>query len=248
MDGMRDKVALVTGGSRGIGEAIVRTLCGAGAEVVLHYNSSGREAKRIASETGRCLCVKADLEEEYSVDELWSEAVGWRGHVDVLVNNAGVYEPASLEDGERWKMLWQRALKINLIAAADLCREAILHFERRGGGTIINIASRAAFRGDDPEYMPYAASKGGMVSLTRTIARGFAASGILAYTVAPGFVETQMAREFALRSGENPAREIPLGSLVPPEEVANVVAFLASGAARHATGATIDLNGASYVH
>lgn len=248
MDFLRDRVALVTGGSRGIGEAIVRTLCGAGAGVVLHYNRGEREARKIASETVHCLCVGADLEDASSVEGLWSEAVGWRGRVDVLVNNAGIYEPVSVEDGGRWEEVWQRTLGINLISAADLCRKAILHFRERGGGTIINVTSRAAFRGDDPEYMPYAASKGGMVSLTRTIARGFAREGILAYTVAPGFVETEMAREFVRRGGRDPAREIPLGSLAPPQEVASVVAFLASGAVRHATGATIDINGASYVH
>jgi NAD(P)-dependent dehydrogenase (short-subunit alcohol dehydrogenase family) len=129
-----------------------------------------------------------------------------------------------------------------------MCREAIRHFRKRGGGIIVNIASRAAFRGDTSDYMNYAASKGGMVSLTRTIARGFASENILAYIIAPGFVFTKLNDEFFRNNGTEAAtREIPLGEMAMPEDIAKVVVFLASGLARHATGTTIDINGASYV-
>jgi 3-oxoacyl-[acyl-carrier protein] reductase len=245
------KVVLVTGGSRGIGADIVRTAVGAGAEVVLHYGRSRQAAEAVAAEVGanRCHLVSATLEKTGAAEVLWKKAVAWRSRIDVLVNNAAVYEPAPVEgELEAWYTAWQRTLQVNLIAAADLCREAIAHFRGRGGGIIVNLASRAAFRGDAPDYMNYAASKGGLISLTRTIARGFAKDGILAYAVAPGFVGTEMADDYYAKYGkESVTREIPLGDVAPPREVANIVTFLASGLARHATGTTIDINGASYV-
>ena len=153
------------------------------------------------------------------------------------------------DDFDIWSSAWQQTLQVNLVAVADLCRLAILHFKTRKVGTIINIASRAAFRGDDPNYLHYAASKAGIVALTRSIARGFAADNILAFTVAPGFVRTEMAERFMQEFGEaDIVRDIPIGKIAPPQDIANVIAFLASGLAPHATGTTIDINGASYVH
>jgi len=171
------------------------------------------------------------------------------GPLDVLVNNAGIMPPAAIEDDwATWHRAWEETLRVNLIAAADLSREAVKHFRTRGGGILINIASRAAFRGDTLEYMAYAASKAGLVALTRSIARGAGRDGVLAYAVAPGFVDTPMVKPFVDEYGRDAiVRDIPLGEMAPPHEVANVVAFLASGAARHATGTTIDINGASYV-
>ncbi len=248
---LTDKVALVTGGSRGIGAAIVRCFAGAGADVALHYANSAERAQAIADEIGRARCrlVRGDLDDEAAPGRIWAEALAWKGRIDVLVNNAGVYLPAAFSDDfARWADVWARTLRVNLVAAAHLCREAVRHFRERGGGVIVNIASRAAFRGDAPDYSHYAASKGGMIALTRTIARGFGADGVLAYAVAPGFVGTEMAEDyFRAHGSEAVVSEIPLGAVAPPEEVANVVAFLASGLARHATGATIDINGASYV-
>ncbi len=245
------KVILVTGGSRGIGAAIVRALAGAGAEVVLHYGQSRARAEALAEEVGhaRCHLVGADLDDGGAVPGLWRDALAWKGRIDVLVNNAGIYAGAGVDaDFETWAEVWARTLRINLVAAAHLCREAVRHFRERGGGTIVNIASRAAFRGDAPDYIHYAASKGGMIALTRTIARAFAADGVLAYAVAPGFVRTEMAEEFFAEHGEEGVvSEIPLGDVAPPGDVANVVAFLASDLAPHATGTTIDVNGASYV-
>ena len=151
-------------------------------------------------------------------------------------------------DFDTWAEVWARTLRVNLVAAAHLCREAVRHFRERGGGAIVNVASRAAFRGDAPDYTHYAASKAGMVALTRTIARGFGAENITAFVVAPGFVRTDMAEDYFRDHGEEAVvGEIPLGEMARPEDVANVVVFLASGLARHATGATIDVNGASYV-
>lgn len=245
------KVVLVTGGSRGIGAAIVRTLVGAGGEVVLHYGTSRERALALRDEVGpdRCHAVAADLNDTAAAPAMWHDALAWKGRIDVLVNNAGVYLPAGVDDDfETWAEAWAETLRVNLVSAAHLCREAVRHFRTRGGGTIVNIASRAAFRGDAPDYIHYAASKAGLVALTRTIARGFGPDNILAFAVAPGFVRTEMAEEFFAVHGEAPVvSEIPLGEVAAPEDVANVVAFLASGLARHATGTTIDVNGASYV-
>lgn len=248
---LNGKVVLVTGGSRGIGAATVRALCAAGGRVVLHYGRSRDEAEEITAELGgdRCYPVNADLNASAEISRLWNEALAWKGRIDVLVNNAGIIPPAKVEDDrEQWAEAWERTLRVNLVSAADLCREAILHFKEGSGGTIINIASRAAFRGDDPEYMHYAASKAGMVALTRSIARGYAPDNILAFAVAPGFVETDMVADLIRERGiEGLAHDNPMGNVAPPEDVANVVAFLASGLAPHATGTTIDINGASYV-
>ena len=246
------KVALVTGGARGIGAAIVRALASAGAEVVIHYGQSRERALALAAAVGgdRCHPVHADLSFDTAPAALWREAVDWRGRVDVLVNNAGIYEPTPPDgDFEAWTQGWHRTLQINLIAAAHLCREAVAHFRGRGGGIVVNIASRSAFRGDAAEYMDYAASKGGLVALTRGLARAYAADGVLAYVVAPGFVRTEMVEEFVKTVGEEAAAgDIPTGQMASPDDVAAVTLFLASGKARHATGATIDINGASFMH
>lgn len=244
------KVILVTGGSRGIGAATVRTLARAGAQVIVHYGRGADEAQAIALELGEewAVALGADLTRPGVAAELFREAVDWRGRLDVVVNNAGIAPNVTVDEppGE-WADTWAQTLQVNLMAVADLCREAILHFRERGGGTIINVASRAAFRGDNPDAMHYAASKGGVIALTRSIARGYARENILAYAVAPGWVRTDMAEEYLREHAADIARDIPLGDVVPPEEVANTVAFLASGLARHMTGATLDLNGASYV-
>ena len=245
------KVILVTGGSRGIGAAIVRTLAGAGADVVLHYGQNRDAAAAIAARLApeRCHLVRADLGVPGSATGLWAESVAWRGHVDVVVNNAGIATSVGVDDPlERWTSMWQETLQVNVMALADICREALLHYRTRGGGTIINIASRAAFRGDEPDYMHYAASKGAVVAFTKSIARGFCRDNVVAYAVAPGWVLTDMAQAaIAVKGMAALTRDIPMGAMAPPEDVANVVAFLASGLARHASGTTIDVNGASYV-
>jgi len=248
---LEGKVVLVTGGSRGIGASIVRGMVAAGAKVVLHYTRNAEKATELAGEVGvaNCQILRADFMDDAQVRGLWDKAVAWKGRIDVLVNNAGIYEPADVTDGFRhWQEVWHRSLQINLIAAGHLCREAALHFRETGGGIIINVASRAAFRGDDANYMQYAASKAGLVAVNKTIARGFGADGVLAYVLAPGYVATEMAEDYiAGRGAEGIAEDIPLGEVATPEDVANFAVFLATGKARHATGTSIDINGASYV-
>ncbi|MDO9489667.1 MAG: SDR family oxidoreductase [Sphingomonadaceae bacterium] len=234
---------LVTGSTRGIGAAIVEALADKDVRVVGHGSRSR------AGMVGGVIGV--DLAQPGAGDALWDAALAaLDGRVDVLINNAGVFEAAavhlSLPD---WQAQWSRTMAINLQAAADLCRRAVLHFrERDAGGRIVNVASRAAYRGDSPAHWHYAAAKAGMVAMTKSIARGFARHNILAFTVTPGFVMTGMAEEYvSSRGGDKLLADIPLGRVAQPEEVANAVAYLALQAPPSMTGAVIDINGASFV-
>jgi len=248
---LNGKTILVTGGSRGIGASVARVLARAGARVALHYAHGREEAEAIAAELEpRCRTFGADFFAPRAAFCLWEETCAWAGRIDVVVNNAAVVTPLTVDDDlATWDRVWQETLAVNVRAVADLCRAAIHSYRTLGGGTIINVASRAAFRGDEPHLMHYAASKGALVALTRSIARGYAKHNILAYVVAPGFVRTERQEGVIRRRGEEVMlRDIPLGEMARPEDVANVIAFLASGLARHATGTTIDINGASYFH
>ena len=245
------KTVLVTGGSRGIGEAVVRAVAAAGANVLLHYAKSRKAAERIQRAVGPDICqlIEANFGEAGAATDLWQAAESRVSHIDVLVNNAGIFEIAPIEaPPDIWRHAWAHVMQVNLYAPADLCRLAIHHFRRHGGGKIINVASRAAQRGDTPNQWPYAASKGALVALTKTIARGYAKDNILAFAIAPGFTETDMGY-----SGLDEAdvqrilSEIPLGSMADPAECGALVAFLCSDNVRHLTGATFDINGASYV-
>jgi 3-oxoacyl-[acyl-carrier protein] reductase len=247
------KVVLVTGASRGIGAASVRVLAAAGANVILHYGRSLEQAQALQSEIGpRASLVQADLSQPGAARGLWQEALAIHGRIDVLVNNAGILFDAPLEgDDETWARAWQEMLQVNLVAVADLCREAIATFPQNPGktkGIIINISSRAAFMGSTAARMPYAASKAGVLALTRSIARSYAKAGVLAYVLAPGFVQSDMAEYSINQYGlEKLLADNPMGEMAPPEDVAHTVAFLASGLVPHMTGATLDINGASYV-
>jgi NAD(P)-dependent dehydrogenase (short-subunit alcohol dehydrogenase family) len=172
------------------------------------------------------------------------------GRIDVLVNNAGIYEAVSDNaPDEEWQSAWARTMTVNLQAAADLSRLAVSHFlDRGGGGRIINIASRAAYRGDSAQHWHYAASKAGMVGMTKTIARGYAAEGILCFAVAPGFTVSEMTTEYLEgRGGAQIIADIPLGRVASTTEVAEVIRWLATEAPASATGTVVDVNGASYV-
>jgi NAD(P)-dependent dehydrogenase (short-subunit alcohol dehydrogenase family) len=242
---------LVTGASRGIGAAIARGLADCGARVALHAHANRQAAAALAGEIGNgSRAFAADLADPAAVARLWPEVHATMGSVDGIVNNAGIAIQSPLSGSvEAWVADWNRTMAVNLTAAAILCRAAIEHFESHGGGRIVNISSRAAFRGDQPDFMAYAASKGGMVALTRSIARGYGKSGIKAFTIAPGFTRTDMAQDFIDQYGEDYATsDIALDRLTEPADIAPAVAFLLSGLSDHATGATLDMNAASYVH
>jgi len=242
---------LVTGASRGIGAAIARRLGASGARVAVHYRGNRDAAEALATEIGHgAATFGADLTSSAAVANLWTDVQAEFGKLDALVNNVGIAieSPLALATGD-WLAHWNQTMAVNLTATGLLSRAAIAHFQTRGGGRIVNIASRAAFRGDQPDYLAYAASKAGVVALTRSIARGFGKAGIKAFTLAPGFTRTEMAQAFIDQYGEDYATsDIALDRLTEPGDIAPTVAFLLSGLADHATGSTIDLNAASYVH
>ncbi len=246
------QTALVTGASRGIGRAIARALSASGARVALHYNTQREQAERIAASLDHDpICLQADLSDPVACEALFSDTLRTFGRLDVLVNNAGVAIELPIEaPTDRWLEGWQTTMAVNLQAAELLCRLALRYFKtHEEGGRIINIASRAAFRGDTADYMAYAASKAGVVALTKSIARAFGKDGVAAFVVAPGFTRTDMAQDFIDAYGEAYAvDDIALSRLTEPEDIAPLVTLLASGQANHATGATIDVNAGSYVH
>jgi 3-oxoacyl-[acyl-carrier protein] reductase len=226
---------LLTGSSRGIGAAILDTLTAGGAQVIGHGTRSG---------------IAADFADPAAPRALWDAALAQAGTIDVLINNAGVFEANPLtRDHDDWVADWERTQRINLTAAAELCRLAIRHWQDSGtGGRIVNIASRAAYRGDSPAHWHYAAAKAGMVAMTKTIARGYAKEGILAFAICPGFTMTGMADDYlASRGGDKLLADIPLGKVADPAEVAAVARFCALEAPASMTGAVLDVNGASYV-
>jgi 3-oxoacyl-[acyl-carrier protein] reductase len=229
---------LLTGSTRGIGAAAHAALTAAGATVIGHGSRDGPGV------------IGVDLAEPGSGDRLWDAALDEaRGRIDVLVNNAGVFEGVALDgNGADWADAWERSWRINLQAAADLSRRAVQHFRAIGGGRIVNVASRAAFRGDSPDHWHYAAAKAGMVAMTRTIARAYAADGVIAFVVAPGFTMTGMAADYlASRGGDRLLADIPLGRVAAASEVAETIRWLALDAPPSLTGAVLDVNGASYV-
>jgi len=224
---------LITGASRGIGAAIAASFDPATTTVVA-----------ISSKDG-------DLNDPAVPARLWADALSaLGGRIDVLVNNAGVFEenPITRAHAE-WLASWDRTMQINLTASADLCRRAVLHWQASGAsGRIVNIASRAAYRGDSPAHWHYAASKAGMVAMTKSIARAYAKDGIYAFAICPGFTMTGMAEDYmASRGGDKLLADIPLGKVADPEEVAAIAKFCSLDAPPSMTGAVLDVNGASYV-
>jgi NAD(P)-dependent dehydrogenase (short-subunit alcohol dehydrogenase family) len=224
---------LITGASRGIGAAIAAALTTDAIKTVALSSADG------------------DFADPAAPARLWQQCLDrLDGRIDVLINNAGVFEANPLDsDDADWLENWNRTLQINLTASADLSRRAVLHWQGRNAkGRIVNIASRAAHRGDSPAHWHYAASKAGMVAMTKTIARAYAKDGILAFAICPGFTMTGMADEYlASRGGDKLLADIPLGRVAMPEEVAEMARWCAIDAPASMTGAVLDVNGASYV-
>lgn len=248
------KTVLVTGASKGIGAAIVQAIGGAGAHVVAHYGSdhAGAKAATGSIPKGRIKLIAADLGTTPEVDRLWREALAWRGRIDVLVNNAAIMR---LEGGiddtdEAWDRVWDEALRVNVLAPARLMRAAVRHFEPAGGGILITLSSWAAQRGPgNPALLSYAASKAAILAATKTIARHYAKKNVLAYAIAPGVVRTKLSVDAANAVGGEASvtAGLAMGEWIPPSDIGALAVFLASGACRHLTGATLDVNGASYL-
>ena len=238
---MTQFTALVTGSSRGIGAAIAAALRARGVSVIGH-----------ASRAGDADTIAANLADPAAPANLWEEALerSPHGRIDVLLNNAGKFSPNPLDGSDiAWLDQWEDTLRINLTAAAELSRFAVRHWlaEERGG-RVVHIASRAAHRGDSPDHWHYAAAKGGMVAMHKTIARQYAARGVLSYAICPGFTDTAMAGDYlASRGGAALLADIPLGRVATPEEIATMAVFCALDAPASMTGAVLDANGASDV-
>jgi len=238
------KTVLVTGGSRGIGEGIVRGLVAQGAKVVLNFASGKGRAEKIVSELGedRCLAVGADISKLDQLEDLWMLATEWTGRIDILVNNAAIRQPIGMDaSSAEWDEHWLQAFRVNLLATAHLSRLAI--------GSIIGITARIAVRGDRPDFFHDGAMKGGMNSLLRGIARFYAKDNINTYLICVGVVQTEQADDMVRIYGQDEMlKEIPVGRFGSPEDVANAVIMCASDKLSYATGCTIDLVGASFLH
>jgi 3-oxoacyl-[acyl-carrier protein] reductase len=242
---------LVTGASRGVGRATAQAFAGHGARVIVHYASNRPAAEEtLASlEGGPHGLLAADLRDPEAVKNLVTDAARDVGRIDVLVNNAGVYEdhPVASVSYEEWQASWNRVLGANLLGPANLSYCVAQHMRERGGGRIVNVSSRGAFRGE-PSAPAYGASKAGLNALGQSLAKALGGEGIYVFTVAPGFIETDMAAEMlAGPRGDFLRGESPLARVARPEEVAWTVLFLAAPGSEFMTGCIVDVNGASYL-
>jgi 3-oxoacyl-[acyl-carrier protein] reductase len=229
---------LITGASRGIGAAAYELLKSRGHNVVGHSTKGGDDL------------IAGDLLDPAAPNVIWNEALDrLGGRIEALVNNAGIYEAVATDaSDDDWHMGWARTTQINVQAPADLSRLGVAHFKRHGGGRIVNVSSRAGWRGDSPQHWHYAASKAALLGMTKTIARAYAADNIYAFAVAPGFTVSEMTEEYLQgRGGAQIVADIPLGRVASTVEVAEVIRWLATEAPASSSGSTIDVNGASYV-
>ena len=251
MSGGHGRAVLVTGASRGIGAAIARAFASVGDRVAVHYARSADGAERVAASLAGVghVVVGADLADATAVRRMVDSAADRLGGLGVLVNNAGVFKPHPITETsyEEWQQAWQETLGVNLVGAANVSWCAAQHMVRGGGGSIVNVASRGAFRGE-PRQPAYGASKAGLIALGQSLARALGPHGISVTSVAPGLVETDMALEnLAGDRGAQRRAESPLGRIATAEEVAAAVVFLASADAAMTSGAVLDINGASYL-
>jgi 3-oxoacyl-[acyl-carrier protein] reductase len=250
-DRVNGRAVLVTGAGRGIGRAVAAAFARQGDRVAVHYGqSAGPAAELVAALPGDGhLAVRADLADAGAVRRMVDEAAGALGGLEVLVNNAGIFvaHPMTGLSYEEWQAAWQATLAVNLTGAANVTWCAVQHMIRGGGGRIVNVSSRGAFRGE-PDQPGYAASKAGLNAFGQSLARALGQYGIAVATVAPGFVETDMAAAIlAGPAGDEIRGQSPFGRVASAEEVAEAVLYLAAPHAGWASGAILDLNGASYL-
>ena len=245
------KVALVTGASRGIGRAVAAALADRGARVVVHYNRNEEAADETLSSLkgGPHLKVRADVAEPEAVSAMVERVIAAMGRIDILVNNAGIFEEHPLESVsfQDWIDSWRRTIDINLMGSAHAAYCVARHMMEKGGGRIVNVTSRGAFRGE-PEAPAYGASKAGQNAMSQSLAKALAPHNIFVYAVAPGWVKTEMSEEgLAGPEGDAIRGQSPLNRVATPEEVARAVVFLASEGTDFMTGCILDVNGASYL-
>jgi len=250
------KTILLTGSSSGIGAATAKVLAQCGATIVAHHRDASDLAGAQEALAGvtpeRRMFVPADFADNNAVDALWRKAVAMTGRVDVLVLNAANLLWGGIDDDdETWDRSWSEQLQVNAVAPARLMRNAVRHWREIKGGILITLSSWNAQRGStNPGQIAYAASKAAVKAAAQTIARGYAAQNILSYVISPGIVRTRMSEEFAaIQPGGEAAvtASLAMKEWVPPREIGELVAFLATGKVRHMSGATLDINGATYV-
>jgi len=248
---LTNKVVLITGASRGIGRETALQMAEAGARLGLNYHRSETEMRSLVAEIGdeRCMSVRADIGDPVETEAMIDAVVRRFGRLDVLVNNAAIFDLNRFEgdDYEAWQRGWEKTFRINVFGAANAAYLAMRVMRANGGGKIINVSSRAAFRGET-EFADYGASKAALVNLTRSIARACAKDNIVASCVAPGFIETEMAHAELEAHRAEIINQIPLRRVGTPADVASAILFLASPQADYLNGVTIDINGGSWFH
>ena len=242
---------LITGSSRGIGLACAKLFAEKGGTIAIHYNRQREQAEAaLAALPGSGhLLLQADLANPEAARGLVEQTVSELGRLDVLVNNAGVYDehPILQTDYANWQAVWHKTLGVNLLGPANATYCAVEQMRKTGGGKIVNVSSRGAFRGE-PTAPAYGASKAGLNQMSQSLAKALAPENIFVYVVAPGFVETEMVTDMLKGAqGDFIRGQSPLNRVAQPEEVARTVAFLASEGVDFLTGAIVDVNGASYL-
>lgn len=241
---------LLTGATGAIGLAICQNLAAEGARVVIHYGRNRAAAEDLLqSISGQGVILSADLSRPEGAAGLWDAAVSAEGRITGLVNNAGIRSEVSVEAPlAEWQAVWEREMRLNFLSAVDLTKLAILHFRAKGGGRIVNMASRAGQRGYASNAMAYGASKAALINLTKSVAQSHGHEGITAVALAPGWVRTEMAEAFIAHHGEAAALAgIPIGRMATPQEVGELTAFLFRPSQGSLNGAVLDVNGGSYL-
>jgi 3-oxoacyl-[acyl-carrier protein] reductase len=247
---LRDKKIIVTGASSGIGFEIARALIDAGATVAIHYNSNQKGAERLLKEGNDSSVFKADLSNENETKLFFETVLSAFHQIDMIVNNVGIFENHSIDSSsDDWMNIWHKTMNTNLHSVGLLTHLGLQHFKINKAGRMVYIASRAAFRGETEEHLAYAASKGAIVSLGRTVARSFGQYNIKSFILAPGFTKTPMAEAYIQSNGEESIlKDAAIKELTLPEHISPIVVLIAAGLMDHATGSTIDFNAGSYIH
>ena len=245
---------LLTGSSKGIGFNIANTLINEGHDIALHYNKNKSELDALLKDSKtNSFAIQSDLSDSTQVKDLVNKTIDKLSFPDCIINNAGIAESADISiDFEKWNDLFDRTIDVNLKAPSLIFKE-LINFKRankiKSRLRFINIASRAAFRGEQEDYISYACSKGGLISLTKTMSRSFGETdNIVAISIAPGFVRTEMAQSFIDKHGEDVVKQgITLDRLTEPKDISPLVSLIVSGKMDHSTGSTVDVNGGSFL-
>ena len=253
---LEGRTVLVTGAGGAIGQVTARVLADAGARVIAHYLGDAElkvlEVAMHGIPEERRVFVEASFDDPVTgTAALWQASLAWQPRIDAVVLNAAMMQWAGIDDDDAiWHQSWHSQLAVNVLAPVELMRLAVRHFRPHGGGILVTVGSWNAQRGaTNPDQIGYTASKAAVIAAAKTIARGYAADNILSYIVSPGIVGTWMSYEFAERQGgaERVLAQHPIKEFIPPEEIARLIAFLASGSVRHLNGATLDVNGGAYI-